>query len=67
MSGVEVLAEDFPLETLRLPRRLSRRIERVVENDALGYSSFDSFCLAAIRSELRRAERTSYFLKERAR
>ena len=63
-NGVEVLAEDSRLETLRLPRGLSRRIQRVVENDALGYSSFDDFCLEAIRRQLERSEKTSYFLKE---
>ena len=50
--------------TVSLPRGLSRRIERVVEDGALGYSSFDDFCLSAVRSELRRAERSAYFLKE---
>lgn len=53
--------------TVSLPSGLSRRIERAVEDGALGYSSFDDFCLSAVRSELRRAEKTSYFLKEAAR
>ncbi len=52
---------------VRLPRGLSRRIEEVVEQDGLGYSSFDDFCLSAVRSELRRAEKTAYFLREDAR
>ncbi len=65
MSGVEVLVdEDFRLETLRLPRAFVRRIADVVGEKALGYGSFDDFLLTALRSELRRAEKTSYFLQE---
>ncbi len=56
------MIEEVP--QIRLPRGLSRRIERVVEDGALGYSSFDDFCLSALRSELRPAERTAYFLRE---
>ncbi len=68
MSGVQVLVdEDLPVETLRLPRALVLRVADVVEEEALGYDDFRGFLLAALRSELRRAEKTSYFLKERAR
>ncbi len=50
--------------TVRLPRGLSRRIEEVVEVSCLGFASFDDFCLEAIRRQLERAERTSYWLKK---
>ncbi len=53
--------------TVRLPRGLSRRIERLLEDESLGYGSFDDFVLAALRSELKRAERASYWLREGAR
>ncbi len=49
---------------VKLPRGLSRRIEEAVGDPSLGYGTFDDFCLSAIRSELRRAERTAYFLRE---
>ncbi len=52
---------------VRLPRRLSRRIEKVLDEPALGYDTFDSFVFAAIRRELHRAEKTAYFLREGAR
>ncbi len=51
-------------ETVRLPRSLALRIAKVLEEEALGYASFDDFCLSAVRRELERAEKTSYFLKE---
>ncbi len=64
-NSVEVLVdEDLPVETLRLPRALVLRIAGIVEEEALGYRSFGDFLLAALRSELKRAEKTSYFLKE---
>ena len=50
--------------TVNLPPSLSRRIERAVENEALGYANYDDFCLSSVRRELERAERTAYFLKE---
>ncbi len=50
--------------TVSSPGALSRRIERVVEDGTLGYSSFDDFCLEAIRRQLERAERASYWLKK---
>ncbi len=67
-SGVEVLVDkDLRLETLRLPRSFVQRIADVVCQEVLGYGSFNDFLLTALRSELRRAEKSSYFLKERAR
>ncbi len=51
-------------ETIRLPRGLVQRIARLLEDDALGYLGVDDFVVAALRRELRRAEKTSYFLKE---
>lgn len=51
-------------ETVRLPRGLSLRVVKILSDDALGYTSFDDFCLSAVRRELERAEKTSYFLKE---
>ncbi len=48
---------------VRLPPGLSARILRVVAEDALGYSDFDGFVLAAIRRELRQAERASYWMR----
>ncbi len=53
--------------TVKLPRGLSRHVEEVVGDPSLGYDTFDDFCLSAIRSELRRAEKTAYFLKEGSR
>ncbi len=50
--------------TVNLPRGLSRRIETAVNDEALGYATFDDFVYAALRRELERAERTSYFLRE---
>ncbi len=50
--------------TVKLPQGLSRRIAKVVEDGSLGYANFDDFCLSAVRRELERAEKTSYFLKE---
>ncbi len=51
-------------ETMRLPRGLSLRIAKVLEEEALGYSSFDDFVLSGIRHELREAELASYWLKQ---
>ncbi len=47
-----------------LPRGLSARIFRILEEEALGYSSFDDFVLTALRSELREAELASYWSKQ---
>ncbi len=63
MSAVEAP----PGETVRLPRGLVRRVERAVENEVLGYASFTAFILEAVRRQLERAEKTSYFLKEGSR
>ncbi len=66
-GGVQVLLdEDLPLETLRLPRALVARVIDLVEEEALGYGSFGDFLLAALRSELKHAERARYWLKEGA-
>ncbi|MEE9174313.1 MAG: hypothetical protein V3U30_04990 [Thermoplasmata archaeon] len=46
---------------------LSRRIARILEEEALGYATFDDFVLAAVRRELERAEKTSFFLREGSR
>ncbi len=53
--------------TVKLPHGLSRRIASMVEEEGLGYASFHDFCLEAIRRQLERAERTSYFLREERR
>ena len=53
--------EDDP--QVRLPLGLSQRILQVVKEDALGYADFDSFVLAAIRRELKEAERASYWIR----
>ncbi len=50
--------------TVSLPRGLSRRIERVVEDTSLGYDTFTAFVLEAVRRQLERAERASYWLKK---
>ncbi len=50
--------------TVTLPRGLSLRIAKVLEDEALGYSSFDDFALTALRSELKEAELASYWLKQ---
>ncbi len=42
---------------------LSKRIVEVVGDPALGYDSFDNFVLEAVRRQLERAERASYWLK----
>ncbi len=64
VSGVEVIVdEDLPLETLRLPRGLVGRVIDIVEVEALGYDDFRGFLLAALRSELRRSERSAFFLR----
>ncbi len=57
-------AEDV---TVKLSRALSRRIEEVVEDEAMGYASFTAFVLEAVRRQLERAERASYWLKEGSR
>ncbi len=54
-------AEEVP--QVRLPRGLSLRILRAVGEEALGYSDFDGFVLAAIRRELKQAERASYWMR----
>ncbi len=53
--------------TVRLPRAFVLRVADVVEVEALGYDDFRGFVLAALRTELRRAEKTAFFLKEGAR
>ncbi len=50
--------------TVKLPSGLSRRIEEVVEDEAMGYASFTAFVLEAVRRQLERAERASYWLKK---
>ncbi len=50
--------------TVKLPQGLSRRIARVLEDEALGYSSFDDFLLTALRGELKEAELASYWLRQ---
>ncbi len=53
--------------TVKLPRGLSRRIERVVGDESLGYDGLTAFVLEAVRRQLERAERTAYFLREGSR
>ncbi len=60
-EGGRGLTEDVP--QVRLPRGLSQRILQVVMEEALGYTDFDGFVLAAIRRELRQAERASYWMR----
>ncbi len=61
---IEGLAED---QVIRLPRGLSLRIAKVLEDEALGYATFDDFVLTALRSELKEAERgASYWLRREA-
>ncbi len=52
---------------IRLPRDLSLRIAKVLEEEALGYASFDDFVLSGIRHELKEAELASYWLKQEER
>ncbi len=67
-SGVEVVVdEDLPVETLRLPRALVLRVADVAGVEALGYDGFLGFLLAALRAELKRAERAKYWLREAVR
>ncbi len=58
---------DADREKVTLPRGLSARIFRILEDEALGYTDFDDFCLSAVRRELERVEKTSYFLREGSR
>ncbi len=60
---IEGFEED---QVIRLPRGLSRRIARILEEEGLGYVDFDSFVLAAIRRELKQAERASYWMRREA-
>ncbi len=46
-----------------LPSGLSKRIEEVVGDSTLGYGTFDSFVLEAVRHLLERAERAAYWLR----
>ncbi len=61
------MIEEDGRERVTLPRGLSRRIARILEEEGLGYAAFDDFVLAAVRRELERAEKTSFFLREGAR
>ncbi len=50
--------------TVKLPRGLVQRVERVVEDTSSGYAGFTAFILEAVRRQLERAERASYWLKQ---
>ncbi len=52
------------VRTVRFPRALAHRIASTLEDKSLGYLGVEDFVLSAVRQELERAEKTSYFLKE---